>query len=199
MDRVGHIEVNEDFLSRSFWESLLNVRYWFLRYGNKGISWSLVTTEADKRCNIHTIALQDGSTTDILSHPTYGSAYADNRVEDYHTDLTSLLIQPQPRDILFPWSQLIDEIASEEHDTPDPTSLQTKKSLCFYTARTNTSRSTSSLKSCGIESLRWPRYDQLYPSNTTWSSKFQPALCINTMGLCLMEQRSRARREILWP
>ena len=51
---------------------------------------------------IHTIALQDGSTTDILSHPAYGSAYADNRVEDYHKPLASLLTQPQPGDILFP-------------------------------------------------------------------------------------------------
>ena len=73
--------------------------------------------------DIHTIALKDGSTTDILSHRAYGSAYADNRVEDYHTALTSLLIQPQPGDILFPWSQPIDEIAPEELDTPDPTSF----------------------------------------------------------------------------
>ena len=73
--------------------------------------------------DIHTVALQDGSTTDILSHPTYGSAYADNRVENFHSTLTTLLTQPQSGDIIFPWSQPIDELAPEEINTPDPTSF----------------------------------------------------------------------------
>ena len=53
--------------------------------------------------NIHTIALQDGSTTDILSHPTYGTAYADNRVESHYGVLTTLLTQPSTVDLINPW------------------------------------------------------------------------------------------------
>lgn len=53
----------------------------------------------------------------------YGSAYADNRVEECHSSLTSQLTQPQPGDILFPWSQPIDQLAPEELSTPDPTSF----------------------------------------------------------------------------
>ena len=73
--------------------------------------------------NIHTVALQDGSVTDILSHPTYGTAYADNRVESRYDVLTSLLTEPQSGDLLSPWSQPIDDIAPEELSTPDPTSF----------------------------------------------------------------------------
>ena len=72
---------------------------------------------------VQLIALQDGSSTDILLHPTYGPVYADNRVENYYVTLSSLLNAPAPGTILPPWSQPIDSIAPEETDTPDPTSF----------------------------------------------------------------------------
>ena len=68
---------------------------------------------------VQLIALQDGSSTDILLHPTYGPVYADNRVENYYVTLSSLLNAPAPGTILPPWSQPIDSIAPEETDTPD--------------------------------------------------------------------------------
>ena len=72
---------------------------------------------------VQLIALQDGSSTDLLLHPTYGPVYADNRVENYYVTLSSLLNAPAPGAILPPWSQPIDSIAPEETDTPDPTSF----------------------------------------------------------------------------
>jgi hypothetical protein len=72
---------------------------------------------------VQLIALQDGSSTDILLHPTYGPVYADNRVEHYYMTLSSLLTAPTPGTILPPWSQPIDSLAPEEADTPDPTSF----------------------------------------------------------------------------
>ena len=73
--------------------------------------------------NIHTVALQDGSNADILSHPIYGTAYADHRVESHYSVLTTLLTQPSSGELISPWSQPIDEIAPEELSTPDPTSF----------------------------------------------------------------------------
>lgn len=72
---------------------------------------------------VQLVALQDGSATDVLSHPTYGPVYADFRVENYYVQLSSLLNTPLPGAILPPWSQPIDSIAPEEADTPDPTSF----------------------------------------------------------------------------
>lgn len=73
--------------------------------------------------DIYAVALHDGSSTDVLSHPRHGLVYADNRVELQHNALSSLLTQPSSGDILPPWSQPIDQIALEESETPDPTSF----------------------------------------------------------------------------
>lgn len=73
--------------------------------------------------DIYVVALHDGSSTDVLSHPRHGLVYADNRVELQHNALSSLLTQPSSGDILPPWSQPIDQIAPEESETPDPTSF----------------------------------------------------------------------------
>ena len=73
--------------------------------------------------DIYAVALHDGSSTDVLSHPRHGLVYADNRVELQHNALSSLLTQPSSGDILPPWSQPIDQIAPEESETPDPTSF----------------------------------------------------------------------------
>jgi hypothetical protein len=72
---------------------------------------------------INLLALQDGSATNILFHPTHGTVYADNRIEKRYDLLTALLISPQPGQVLPPWSRPIDAIAPEELDTPDPTSF----------------------------------------------------------------------------
>ena len=72
---------------------------------------------------VQLLALQDGTATDILLHPTHGPVYADFRVENYYATLSSLLDTPTPGAILPPWSQPIDSIAPEEADTPDPTSF----------------------------------------------------------------------------
>ena len=78
---------------------------------------------ASSSTDIFTIALHDGSTADILSHPRYGLVYADNRVETQYNALSIMLIQPTSGDILPPWSQAIDDTAPEETETPDPTSF----------------------------------------------------------------------------
>ena len=78
---------------------------------------------ASSNTDIYAVALHDGSSTDILSHPQHGLVYADNRVELQHSALSSLLTQPSSGDILPPWSQPIDQIAPEESETPDPTSF----------------------------------------------------------------------------
>jgi hypothetical protein len=72
---------------------------------------------------INLLALQDGSATNILSHPSHGTVYADNRIETRYDLLTALLISPQPGQVIPPWSRPIDAIAPEELDTPDPTSF----------------------------------------------------------------------------
>ena len=73
--------------------------------------------------SINLLALQDGSATTILSHQTLGSVYADNRVELRCDFLTSISEMPIPGQVIPPWSKPIDTIASEELDTPDPTSF----------------------------------------------------------------------------
>ena len=78
---------------------------------------------ASPSTTVQLVALQDGSSTDLLLHPTHGSVYADFRVENYCVTLSSLLNTPAPGTILPPWSQPIDSIAPEESDTPDPTSF----------------------------------------------------------------------------
>ena len=78
---------------------------------------------ASSSTDIFTVALHNGSTTDILSHPRHGLVYADNRVESQHNALSTMLTQPTPGAILPPWSQPIDAIAPEESETPDPTSF----------------------------------------------------------------------------
>ena len=72
---------------------------------------------------IQLLALEDGSSTELLLHPTCDPVYADNRVENYYDTLSSILTEPTPGTILPPWSQPIDSLAPEEMDTPDPTSF----------------------------------------------------------------------------
>jgi hypothetical protein len=72
---------------------------------------------------IHLVALQDGSAVELLSHPSYGNVYADNRVETHYDLLNSFLTAPTPGAIIPPWSKPIDAIAPEELNTPDPTSF----------------------------------------------------------------------------
>jgi hypothetical protein len=72
---------------------------------------------------VQLLALEDGSSTELLLHPTCDPVYADNRVENYYDTLSSLLTEPTPGAILPPWSQPIDSVAPEETDTPDPTSF----------------------------------------------------------------------------
>jgi hypothetical protein len=73
--------------------------------------------------DIRLIALTDGSLADILTHPTHGSVFADNRVEAQYDLLTASLISPIPGTPSYPWSLPIDSLAPEELDTPDPTSF----------------------------------------------------------------------------
>jgi hypothetical protein len=72
---------------------------------------------------IELLALQDGTTTDILTHPRLGHVFADNRVEIRYDVLSTLLSNPDPGDIIQPWSKPIDSLAPEELNTPDPTSF----------------------------------------------------------------------------
>ena len=73
--------------------------------------------------NIDLLALQDGSSAEILSHPLHGSVYSDNRIESRYQLLSSMLLRPLPGDIIPPWSKPIDDLAPEELNTPDPTSF----------------------------------------------------------------------------
>ena len=82
---------------------------------------------------VQLITLQDGSSTHLLLHPTYGPVCADNCVENYYVTLSSLLNAPAPGTILPPWSQPIDSIAPEETDIPDPTSFPDDK-LAYLTS-----------------------------------------------------------------
>ena len=73
--------------------------------------------------DIHLLALEDGTITNVLTHPRLGHAFADNRVETQYDMLTALLCSPDPGDILQPWSKPIDSLAPEELSTPGPTSF----------------------------------------------------------------------------
>jgi hypothetical protein len=72
---------------------------------------------------IELLALQNGTTTDILTHPRLGHVFADNRVEVRYDILSALLSNHDPGDIIHPWSKPIDSLAPEELNTPDPTSF----------------------------------------------------------------------------
>jgi hypothetical protein len=85
------------------------------------LSKSHICDSADTVVNI--IALDDGSTTDLLTNTMHGTVFADDRVEQRYALLNSLLVTPQPGDIIPPWSHPIDIIAPEELNTPDPTSF----------------------------------------------------------------------------
>ena len=61
------------------------------------------------------LALQDGSSVQVLYHPTHGTVYVDDSIE--HKSLT------QPRTWTWSWSRPIDTVAPEESDTPDLTSF----------------------------------------------------------------------------
>ena len=78
---------------------------------------------ASSNTNIDLLALQDGSSAEILSHPLHGSVYSDNRIESRYQLLSSMLLRPLPGDIIPPWSKPIDDLAPEELNTPDPTSF----------------------------------------------------------------------------
>jgi hypothetical protein len=75
------------------------------------------------KTHIQLLALQDGTTADILTHPRLGHVFADNRVEARYDILAALLSSPSPGDIIQPWSKPIDSLAPEELETPDPTSF----------------------------------------------------------------------------
>ena len=49
---------------------------------------------ASSNTDIFSVALANGSTTDILSHPRHGLVYADNRVESQQIALSTMLMQP---------------------------------------------------------------------------------------------------------
>lgn len=72
---------------------------------------------------VNSVALEDGSATDLLSNLTHGTVFADDRVENRYTLLSSLLEAPKSGDLIPPWSQPIDIVAPEETNTPDPTSF----------------------------------------------------------------------------
>ena len=69
------------------------------------------------------LALQDGSSVQVLYHPTYSTVYVDDNIEQRYELLTSLLLSPEPGQTIPPWSRPIDTVAPEESDTPDPTSF----------------------------------------------------------------------------
>ena len=67
--------------------------------------------------------MQDGSSVQVLFHPTHGTVHVDNSIEQRYDHLTSLLLSPKPGQTIPPWSRPIDTIGPEEFDTPDPTSF----------------------------------------------------------------------------
>ena len=75
------------------------------------------------KTHVQLLALQDGTTADVLTHPRLGHVFADNRVETRYDVLTALLSSPSPGDIIQPWSKPVDSLAPEELETPDPTSF----------------------------------------------------------------------------
>ena len=56
-----------------------------------------------------------------MSIPTYGTVFADDRVESHYDSLASALTHIAPGHIVPPYSRPIDTIAPEELETPDPT------------------------------------------------------------------------------
>ena len=88
---------------------------------------------ASSNTNIDLLALQDGSSAKILSHPLHGSVYSDNRIKSRYQLLSSMLLRPLPGDIIPPWSKPIDDLAPEELNTPDPTSFPDDILLYFST------------------------------------------------------------------
>ena len=72
---------------------------------------------------VDSLALQDGSSVQVLFHPTQGTVYADNSIEHRYDLLTSILVTPIAGQTIPPWSRPIDTIAPEESATPDPTSF----------------------------------------------------------------------------
>ena len=49
--------------------------------------------------------------------------YVDDSIEQQYELLTSLLLSPEPRQTIPPWSRPIDTVASQVSNTPDPTSF----------------------------------------------------------------------------
>ena len=88
---------------------------------------------ASPTTTIGLLALQDGSSAEILYHPRHGSVYSDNRIEIRYDLLSSILIRPAPGDIIPPWSEPIDDLAPEELNTPDQTSFPDDIFLCLST------------------------------------------------------------------
>ena len=68
--------------------------------------------------HVQLLALQDGTTADVLTHPRRGHVFADNRVEARYDALTALLCSPSPGDIIQPWSKPVDSLASSEKMAP---------------------------------------------------------------------------------
>ena len=79
------------------------------------------------------LALQDGSSVQVLYHPTYGTVYVDDSIEERYELLTSLLISLKPGQTIPPWSRSIDTVAPEKSDTPDPTSFPDDILTCLTT------------------------------------------------------------------
>ena len=74
--------------------------------------------------SLQLLALQDGTTTEILVHPQHGHVFADSRVETRYDTLAALLCSPDLGEILHPWSKPVDTLAPEEANTPDPPIFQ---------------------------------------------------------------------------
>jgi hypothetical protein len=85
------------------------------------------------KTHIQLLALQDGTTADVLTHPRLGHVFADNRVETRYDTLTALLCAPSRGDIIQPWSKPVDSLAPEELETPDPTSFPDDILACLTT------------------------------------------------------------------
>ena len=77
--------------------------------------------------------MQDGSSVQVLYHPTYGTVYVDDSIEERYELLTSLLISLKPGQTIPPWSRSIDTVAPEKSDTPDPTSFPDDILTCLTT------------------------------------------------------------------
>ena len=67
---------------------------------------------------LDSLALQDRSSVQVLFHPTQGTVYADNSIEQRYDLLTSILVTPNAGQTIPPWLRPIDAIAPEESATP---------------------------------------------------------------------------------